>query len=294
VPLTTATTQSLSVEEQYRLLTDVQNVPTTITVQDDGSEYVVYGVTPASESAGGQLLAAFMPAIRAAARRTKLKGNEEEAEAVALEEFVRAVREYDLTSSTPFHHTIATRLTRAVMLADREEASAVTIPAVQIARYHRALHAHDLDPTAAMRACAEDPKRWLLSGDAFRAVHTAMSRPAFHGGGPFRDERVNEAHDAYAAGEPAVSTEDEVLDREHARWLLSQTTDRQERISRLAYGFTDLPTQSLRVAKGYRESEPLDDGQVADCLGTSRPTVGRERNAALATMRAAHESALNE
>lgn len=289
--------QTLTVNEQYALITDVQNVPTTVEILEDGSEYVTYGVTPASEAAGAKLLAAFWPAIIGAARKTKLAGQLDDAEGVALEEFVRAVREYDLTSDTPFHHTIKARLERAVQLADRVEASAVTVPAVQVARYYRLLHAHDLDATRAAEAAAADPGKWLLTGASFLAVHAALSRPNYHGNGhgdgQFRDERANESVDPFAALDtPAPSPEEDVLDREYARWLLAQTSDRQESICRLAYGFQDHASDTARLDHGYREGDVLDDSQVADCLDLTRPTVQRERSKALKTMRAAAEAAI--
>lgn len=289
-----ASALTLTPNEQFALITDVQNVPTTVTVQDDGTEYVTYGVTPESEAAGARLVEAFMPAIEGAARRTKLDGQYEDAFGMAMEEFVRAVREFDLTADTPFHHTIRARLDHAVQLGDRVESSAVSVPAVQIARYYRALHAHDLDAVSALRSCEEDSSRWLLSGEAFRAVHAALSRPTYHGNGTgagvFRDERANESVDPFeAVASVAPSPEDEILNREYARWLLSKTTDRQESVCRLAYGFTDGASDSLRVLKGYREGDVLEDLQVADCLDMTRPTVQRERGKALKTMRAAAE-----
>lgn len=296
--LTAQDTHALSVNEQYALITDVQNVPTHDVTHADGTVYRVYGVTPASEAAGARLVEAFWPAIDGAAWRTKLAGQHEEALSVALEEFVRAVREYDLTSDIPFHHSIRVRLERAVMLTDRVEATQVTVPAVQIARYYRLLHAHALDAVAAAAAADADPGKWLMSGATFRAVHAATSRPSYHGNntgaGTFRDDRANEDLDAPAWDAPTTSPEDEIVDREYARWLLSQTTERQESVCRLAYGFQDYETDTLRVTKGYREGDVLDDIQVADCLGMSRPTVQRERTKALKTMRAAAEKAIRE
>lgn len=283
--LTHAHTENLSVNEQFALITDIQNVPTTVQVLADGTEYVTYGVTAASEAAGEKLLSAFWPAIRAAARRTKLRGNEDEAEAVALEAFVRCVREFDLTADTPFHHIVPNVMRNAVSRTDREESTALTIPETQVARYHRALHAHGLDVTATLAAVKLDPAKWLLSPEAFLTIHLALtaSEPL--------DAPSAEAHDELAAPEPM---EDAIVTREYARWLLAQTTDRQESVCRLAYGFADLHTERLRVSHGYREGDVLDDLQVADCLDVPRSTVNRERNKALATMRAAAEKSLND
>lgn len=290
---------NLTANEQFALITDVQNVPTYDVTHADGSVYRIYEMTPASEAAGAALIEAFMPLIESAARKTKLAGQYEDAYGDAMEAFVRAVREYDLTSDTPFHHTIKARVERAVMLGDRVESSSVTVPAVQIARYYRLLHAFDLDATLAARAAEEDPSKWLLSGPAFLAVHAALSRPSYHGNGTgnghFRDERANDSMDPFdVIASVAPSAEDEVLDREYARWLLDQTTDRQQSVCRLAYGFQDAASETARAAKGYRLGEVLEDLQVADCLGMSRPTVQRERGKALKTMREAAEAAIRE
>jgi DNA-directed RNA polymerase specialized sigma subunit len=287
-------TGNLPVNEQYALITDIQNVPTTVTVQEDGSEYVVYGVTPASEAAGEKLLAAFMPAIKAAARRTKLRGNEDEAEAVALEAFVRAVREYDLTSDTPFHHIIRNVLRNAISVSDTQESTAVTIPEGQVDRYHRQMHAHGNDVRAAYAAATaarnDDGSRVLLSKEAFLTIHLAL-----HGTSSLdvaHPETSELASPADAALTVADSVEDGVIRREYVRWLLDQPTERQAQICRLAYGFTDIQTGNACVLKGYRSGDVLEDLQVADVLDMARSTVNRERGKALATMRAAAEKSL--
>ncbi|MFC0623803.1 hypothetical protein [Kribbella deserti] len=285
--ITVENTQSLSVSEQYALITDIQNVPTTVTIQDDGSEYVTYGVTPASEAAGAQLLAAFMPAIRAAARRTKLKGNEEEAEAVALEAFVRAVREYDLTSDTPFHHIVGNVMRNAVSRSDRDESTSLTIPEVQVARYHRLMHANGGDVRRAYEAASagrDSAGGGLLSKDAFLTIHLALNSSSS------LDAPSAAVHEAEL--EAPEATADTIVRREYVGWLLGQATRRQEQICRLAYGFTDHNTQRLRVLRGYRQDDVLEDMQVADCLDMSRSTVQRDRMKALATMRGAAEKSL--
>lgn len=289
----TGVTRGLSVNEQYALITDIQNVPTTVTVQPDGSEYVTFGVTPASEAAGAKLIAAFMPAIERAARACKLDSTRDDAASVALEAFVIAVREYDLTSDTPFHHTISARLTRAVLLADREEVRTY-VPPVQVARYHRLMHAHNMDAEAAAETLRGGAGKWLLSREAFLSIHYAMR------GNEIPDSPYGGAHllpsEDYAdvVVDPAPSIEDEITTRDYARWLLAQTTDRQESVCRLAYGFQDAASDALRVTKGYREGDLLDDLQVGDCLDVPRSTVNRERNKALSTMRAAAEAAIRD
>jgi DNA-directed RNA polymerase specialized sigma subunit len=278
---------TLTAEEQFALITDVQNVPTTVETRydEDGNayEYVTYGVTAASEAAGARLIEAFMPAIRNAARLAPKKGRAgytaEDGESVAMEEFVRAVREFDLTADTPFHHTLSTRLRFAVLRSVREEATQVTVPAVVIARYHRAMHANGLDAAATLAAINAHPGKWDLSASAFMAVHRAMTAT----------ELEYDYEAAHAGSTEAPSHEDTIVDREYARWLLEQTTERQQAICRLAYGFRDTASDTARLAHGYREGDALEDLQVADCLDMARSTVNRERGKALKTMRAAAE-----
>ena len=283
--ITMPKTENLSVNEQFALITDIQNVPTTVTVQEDGSEFVTYGVTPASEAAGEKLMAAFWPAIRAAARSTKLRGNEEEAEAVALEAFVRAVREFDLTGDTPFHHVVPNVMRRAVRAADRQDSTQVTIPDVQVKRYFRVFNEHGRDAATALAAVRLAPEVWLLSPEAFLTIHLALQNSTS------LDAPASTVHEELAAPAPM---EDTVITREYVRWLLDQTTDRQQAVCRLAYGFADLDTENLRVSHGYREGDVLEDLQVADCLGVPRSTVNRERNKALATMRTAAENSTRD
>lgn len=282
--------QTLTVNEQYALITDVQNVPTTVEILEDGSEYVTYGVTPASEAAGAKLLAAFWPAIIGAARTTKLRNNEDDAEAIALEAFVRCVREFDLTGDTPFHHIVPNVMRRAVKAADRAESTPLNIPDAVVKRYWRVYNEHGQDIAAAaesVRADVELPwnsRKWLIeSVEALLTIHVAMHDTA----------SLNAPAGDGIEGIPLVeSTEDRVVREDYVRWLLAQTTDRQESVCRLAYGFTDAASDAARLDHGYREGDVLDDSQVADCLDMSRPTVQRERDKALKTMRAAAEAAI--
>lgn len=287
-----ASASTLSVNEQYALITDVQNVPTTVTALDDGSEYVTYGVTPASEAAGERLVAAFWPAIEGAARLCKLEATRDDAEAVALEAFVVAVREYDLTSDTPFHHTVAARLKHAVLLADRAE-TRTHIPPVQVARYHRVMHAHGMDADAVAETLRAGAGKWLLSREAFLSIHYVMRGNEIPDS-PYGGAHLMSSEEYVDVVDTALTPEDEIVTRDYARWLLAQTTDRQEAVCRLAYGFQDAASDRARVAHGYREGDVLDDLQVGDCLDVPRSTVNRERNKALATMRAAAEKALAE
>lgn len=262
-----ANTENLSVNEQYALITDVQT----------GS--------PAADAAWARLTEAFAPAVRAAARSTKLKNNEEDAEATAWLAFSEAVMAYDLTADTPFHHIVPNVMRRAVRAQDRQDSAQASIPDVQVKRYFRAYNENGQDVAAAYRQCQADPTRWLLTGEAFAALHYAI-----HGSASMDAPSAHAAEAVGGLGTYADPAE-QFVTRDHVRWLLAQVSDRQELICRLKYGFEDLDTENLSVmlAKGYRPGDVLEDLQVADVLGMSRATVQRQRNDALKTMRAAEE-----
>lgn len=271
----TFATMNLSVEDQFRLITDAQNVPTEVTTDDDGNVRVIYGSTPASEAALTTLYTAFRRAIRNAASKTKRAEGREEAESVATEAFFQAVRDFDLTLRTGFHQMLPGILRHAVALHDRTD-DAVHVPGVAMARYWRLLHDHSGDANAAYEAAnaSHHTDGVLLSQAAFLAIHNIIRG--------IEDADALDLSEALAGADPAAAVS----------WMFSALDDAQkETILRLHFGFDDLVTENLRVTAGFRSGERLSDREAAPLVGLTRPTTQRRREAAISEMRAAWDAA---
>lgn len=275
--LTTAT-EFLSVEEQAHLIGDAQDVPVEIVSDEDGTERAVYGKTAASEAALERLTLAFMPAIQKAARATKAQ-DFEEAESVALEAFLDAVRRHDLTSKVPFSATISTILFRAISDSDRTSDLVVISEAVA-ARYWRLIHKHEGDVAAAYEEAQRETAHHL-GGATFLAVHNII------GGIGSIDPLIAADDDGGARYYLAAveGHEARIVDADRIARLFEIVSDEEGQIVRLAYGFHDEATENLRVAHGFRLGETLSDQQISGVVGLGRATTNRRRLSALAAMK---------
>lgn len=264
-------TQNLSVEDQFRLITDAQNVPVEI-VTDNDTVRAVYGSTPAAEAAMTTLYTAFLPAIRNAARKTTHPNGIEEAKSVATEAFFQAVRDFDLTLRTGFHQMLPGILKHAVALHDRTDHT-VSVPGAAMARYWRLIHNHSGDAHAAY-AAANNVNGDGISQAGFLAIHTLLTSTT--------DIDALDLSDRLDGADPEQAV----------AWMFAALDDAEkETILRLHFGFTDPATQDLRVDAGFRESARLSDREVGPIVGLSRPSVQRRREAALVEMRTAWDAA---
>lgn len=271
-------TESLSVVEMWSLIADVQDVPVTVTAEEDGAERVTYGVTRASELALERLTTAFIPAIRKACRSAKVL-DEEDAFSIALTEFVAAVRRYDLGSDVPFSATISTILRYALSDADRTS-DIIVIKENVAARYWRLMHKHDHDLQAAYAECRDTSNGFDPA--TFLAVHRALSVDSM-------DALLSVDSDAFAASNihRDLGPEASLVEADLVSWLFTRVDDRQETVLRLRYGFCDLATENLLVDSGFHVGEVLTDIAVAEVAGLGRATVQREKAKGLSAMREA-------
>lgn len=276
-------TETLSVDDQRALVLAAQAVPASVdTDPETGEERVTYGTTPAADAALERLTTAFLPALHKAARSVTVL-DRDEAFSVALEAFLVAVREYDVDSERPFAAEVPTRLLRAVKRAERTS-DVIVIKENVAAVYGRLMREHDGDTLAAYAACKREESG--LAAATFLAIHNVL------GGLGSLDVSVD-SEDTPAAyriegslgDEIAARDYDHVVDEALVRYLFGLVTDEEEAILRLAYGFFDSATETVRLAAGYRIGELLSDAQIAGALGLSRPTTNRRRLAALALMR---------
>lgn len=290
-------TESLTDEEQRELIAIAQDVPVTIEDTEDG-ERLIYGTTPAADAALDRLTRAFMPALRTAANRSTHLDHDTDAFGIVLEEFVKAVRAYDVTSSLPFAATIKTILRFAIVHADRTH-SVINVPERVSGRYYALMSKHGGDVQAAYQEC-----RTELNGFdplTFLAVHYALA------GASSIDVTAGESDNTYRAapgGTANISSVEKALGqqlgdgiedfitRDLVEHLLAAVEPHQEDVLRHRYGFRDLATETSLVRVGLRPGEVLTDDQVAFALGRSRATVQRQKKAGLAAAKAAYDNAL--
>ncbi|WBQ03815.1 hypothetical protein [Kribbella sp. CA-293567] len=267
--------------DQFRLITDAQNVPTETVTDEDGTTRTVYGQTVASEAALTQLYTAFLPAIRNAARQTSQANGTDDALMVATEAFFLAIRAFDLTTESALHHSISAILVRAVKRAD-QISDVVAIPATPVKRYWRLVNDHDGDVKAAYEAAGADrDDTTRLSKAGFLAVHRVMSG--------VKDVDGLDVTDVADGNQP------------DAAYLLSLVTPRQETALRLRFGFDDNDTEALRERHEHKLGSQIPDVDLVPILNAtfpalpqvSRQKVQRERTAALATMRDAWTEEIN-
>jgi len=304
---TTAATTRLTLADQRRLIADAQDVELVVDVDADGAEVTRYGTTPAAEAALDRLTTSFLPLMVKVARTARAL-DYDDALGVVAEEFISAVRRYDLEDDVPFHATITSALRYA--LSDASRASDVVVVKGDVhARYWRLMHKHDGDVGAAYDECRTTSNNFAPA--TFLAVHHALSALSMdwnpnvdgqntshgstvthsvHGGTP-SDLGHMHLHNMVGA-EP--DPYDPFLTADFVRALFSEVTERQESILRALYGFEDAATTSLTLAAGFRPGDVLSDLEAGAVLGITRPTVQRERVRALGVMRAAAQSWADE
>jgi len=284
------TTEFLSVADQADLIAAAQEAPVTFVLDEAGDERTVYGKTAASESALERLTLAFMPVIEKEARRSKV-GDPDDVLGTVLAEFVATVRRHDTTSPIPFSKTIGTILGRCVSDTARTS-DLVQIKESAAAYYWRLIHKHDGDFSAAYAEVKESGTG--LAPATFLSIHSVI-------GGIDSIDPLISAEDSsgprHALATALEGPEGYVVDRAMVAHLFTLVGEQERTILRLAYGFRDHATETLRLAAGFKIGEALTDLEVAACgigAGIGRATVNRRRLAALAVMREAALASFEE
>lgn len=310
-------TQFLDNDEITRLITTAQDVPTVQITEDDGTETTTYWNTAEADAALEELTRAFLPLIHRIAGTAKQNGiPEDDALQICLEEFISVVRRYRPGSALPFQAGLATILARK--LSDTERTSDLVVVKENVsARYWQLMHKHGLENRPrnevfrdAYNECKNtanglDPATFL---SAYRAISgydgfegTAAIGDSTGGGKGDQDGTRSSAEHRMdrlmmEAGAFTDGPENATVQADVVRYLFTLVSERQRQILRLRYGFSDPATQNARLAAGFRADRDelvMSDREVAQVLGSSTPTVGRQRHEALATMRAALEEAEN-
>lgn len=274
----------LSVSEQADLIATVQNVPLTLTTTDDGSEVSTYGRTPASDAALSRLLQAFSPLIGKVAR-TARRIEDDDAEGILTEAFIRAVRSHDLAAPAAFSRDIATMLRYALALEERT-GSTVKVADNVSARYRRLVAAHDGDVAAAYAECRDTANGF--AAHTFLLTHAALNSVSL-------DEMLSgpEPRTDAALVASAESFDEQLAQADLVRWLFAQVEEKPAQVLRLRYGFTDPVSVNLRLRAGFLgdpDRAVMSDAEVARCMSSTTPTTNRIRARALDTMREALSS----
>lgn len=285
--------------EIHRLIALVQtDYPQDVT-DADGTERTVYRTTPESEDALVRLHNAFLPLLHKAARGSSVL-EYDDALMIAVEEFISTVRRYELDSALPFTAGLSTILIRKLGDVGRTS-GLIVVKENAAARYRQLMDSVDWDLNAAYDLVVSGYRDGTgthkgFTPDTFLSVHRAVGVESL-------DVSASEAMGSSntSAGisdqskyrnyiaDPTPSPEDLTVQAELVRWLFTLIASRQEQILRLRYGFCDLATENIRLRHGYRTGEILSDRQVAQVVGSTTPTVNRQRSEALTAMRDALE-----
>lgn len=252
----TADVPSLSVEQETALIREAQQ----------GDDVACY-----------ELLLTYGPALRQAVGRFTRQYDASEraekvadAQGVALLAFMEVLREHDTEKSPRLAGPIAQRLRRA--LADHvTQDAAMTIPERTLSRFYGILRKADGDVTEA-RALAPEMG---MTVDVFEAVYDTVRNTLYISG--LVDSEEEAGHGDHILMTPLTSEVyrpyDEVEDALMVSVAFSAVDDDEARVIECAYGFTTY--------------NPMSDAEVADYIGTSRPTAQRRRVSGLTKMRKA-------
>lgn len=269
----------------------VQVVRQTISAQvgcpETGKTLTRYFPTTEQDEALTALISAYIQDIRKAARTARVI-DRDDAEAVALEKFISLARSATRTNER-LAGFVSRAMVNAVMDADAE-ASAVRIPPDTLRRYFNIVReAGSID--AAYIKCRDEANNF--DAITLLAVHRALNAESAEALQEKQDEDGGPSTAFEAAG-ATPSHEEAVVQEDLVRWLLASVPDAQEVILRLAYGFTDTRSETLRVRAGYQWDECLSDAQISPVVAASRAKVQRERTTALRAMGARIQGVVDE
>lgn len=289
----------LSTSETDALIRDAQNVSCAVDPADPNR--FIYGTTPESERALETLTTAYLPLIHKIARTSSIL-DFDDALMVCLEEFISVVRRYEVGSALPFVAGLGTILSRKIGDTGRTS-GLVVVKENAAARYRQIMDRHEWNLEAAYDECKNTTNGF--TPETFMAVHNALSigsldlpldddptKPNGVANGGTNRLTGREADLTDGAPNPEAST----VQAELIRWLFTIVTPKQQQILRLRYGFNDLATENARLAAGFRADKDdlvMSDRQVAQVIGSTTPTVNRQRAEALRLMRFALEDAEN-
>ena len=265
----------LTDQEADRLVRIAQSVPYDVDTD-------TYRTTPEADDAMAQLIQGFLPLIHKVARTSRVL-EEDEALQTCLEEFLTVVRDYEVGSALPFKAGVRVRLMRVIGDTGRTS-GLIAVKKDAVYRYRLIMDKHGWNLDAAYADCVN----YEFTKDTFLAVHRALGIDSLDVALTDDEGNANTSmHEAHLI-DPEPSPEAQTVQTETVRYLLGLVPHDQESIVRLAYGFSDLPTENARLAAGLRaDGSPLTDREVAIVLGMTTPTVNRRRNTALQTMREA-------
>lgn len=241
--------------------------------------------TSAAMDARERLISAYMPAVSAAVRRSKVR-SKEDLESDLVERLLSLIASHDSSKGR-----LASRISTEFAHVTRESAAAeaaFSVPSSTRDRFYNILFAQaGGDIYKALRLADEHPH---MTRDSFLALARALVG--------VESTSVNaegDGHLDYASAELIGTRLDPSLDSERADlvvWLLDRLDEGTRLIIELAYGFVSEELEKIRLEAGYQYDETLDDAQIAALSASPvhhRVSVNRRRNAGLRIMRQALE-----
>lgn len=217
-----------------------------------------------------RLVSAYGPALRSAVSRFA-KGIDssdlslDDLQSAALVALLELIETHDPAVSPRLAGRVAQHLA-AALGEEFTTAAAFTVPSRTLKRFYGILKAADGDVETA-EGLAPDHG---MTRETFRDVLSAVRGTTSLDAGSDEDGE-SERGDAkpVVSASPIVDVEDRIL----VDLAFRAVEDDEERICRLAYGFT--------------EYDPQPDAEIAHRMGLTRPTVQRKRAKALGSMRKA-------
>lgn len=231
----------------------------------DEERETIHAAQSGDDAAKLKLLYAYAPALRnAVARYTDVLGSED-ARSFAVLAFLDAIAQFDETKYDRLAAVVAPMVTNELAEAVANRAD-VTVPSRTRTRFFGILRrAEGNVHKAALLA-----PTYEMSRETFYAVLEAINTESMDAPVGERDEFGGYERPAAPLWNP-----DDVF------------ADAEDRIL-VEMAFTavdDLETDICRMSYGFTSYNPVPDGQIADDLGMSRPTVQRRRAGALTKMR---------
>lgn len=238
----------------------------------DAEVLLIEAAQAGDPDAYADLLLAYGPTLRATVSKAKKTLDAEEAQATALLAFAEVLASHDPRDENYADGRLASRLTPhlkdSLGIALASENAAFTVPKRTYTRFLGILNEADGDHEAA-RALA--PSR-SMTVETFDAVSAAVAMDSLDTT-TTDDEGFDRASHSDAAPLYGPAPVCDVEDRMLVEAAFRAVDDEEERICRLAYGFT--------------EYEPLSDGEISERMDLFRSTVQRKRGKALGKMRKA-------
>lgn len=216
------------------------------------------------------LISGYVRMMRSIVKRFERESlSRDDLASAALEGFLEALAGYDTERTTPLG-VVAKPVVMRYVARQAAPERGFAINEQQVHRFRKIMAVADGDPSVG----AAISTRHNMSRSAFLAVYTVLHRTMdIDSAAEWDDMEKRPPRSARAVGDPTQRHEDEYVQRELVRYLLSSViTDEEKAVVEPTYGF-------------YPDYEPVPMTEIAHRLGISRATAYRRHDSALSKMR---------